>query len=571
MKRNFVVVAADSRVREALAGDLRARGYSVTRASTAAAAEKIVRSVAVDAVLIESHVPDCPPEKLAARLRKLRPDCRVVVVTSFDQVRNTPDQLRYGADDYLLRAAQVLDMLAAPFDAEKKSGGDGFSERASEALISVVDVLVGLLELDDRHFTGSSHQATRLSREVAEELAADAETVREIVIATLLRDIGKVGLDDDLLNVAGRFTEDQQARMQAHVEGSLRLLEHVDFPWKVLPIIRHHHERYNGKGYPDGLQGREIPMGARIVAVVDAYIAMTSGRNHRGPSDTESALTRLVGEAGRHFDPEVLEAFQRVIDKRSIDVEGTAKPKVLFARVQDEFRNVLKMRLVNEGCEVDDVEGFDQALAFVRESAPNLVIADLDDGADEALRFLREVRGDAELCGLPVAFVTERHDRILKLRALREGADDFLNKVEDLEETAARVRNILAREQVRRGKRSKAPRRGITGDLENLGVADIVQILAMGMKTACVTLRSNGDEGRIWLENGAARHALLGQERGEDAFYAMVGWGAGEFVIEHNVRTRDTTIDQDALFLVMEGLRRMDEAANDGEAAKAAS
>ena len=103
MKRNFVVVAHDEQVREALAGDLRARGYSVTRAKSARQAEQIVRSVAVDAILIESHLPDMPPEELRIRLSKVRPDCRVVVLTDYRQVRNTAEQLYHDGNEFLLR------------------------------------------------------------------------------------------------------------------------------------------------------------------------------------------------------------------------------------------------------------------------------------------------------------------------------------------------------------------------------------------------------------------------------------------------------------------------------------
>jgi len=254
VKRNFVVVAHDEQVREALAGDLRARGYSVTRAKTARQAEQIVRSVAVDTILIESHLPDMPPEELRIRISKVRPDCRVVVLTDYRQVRNTPEQLYHDGNEFLLRPGDVLDLVEAPYVAARAGDGSSFAERGNDALIDALDIVVGLVELDERHFGGFSHQAMRLAREVAQELGADDEMVREVVIATLIRDLGKLGVESEVLEEKGWYSTEQRERMRVHVDSSMRLFEHIDFPWKVLPIIRHHHERYDGKGYPDSMQ-----------------------------------------------------------------------------------------------------------------------------------------------------------------------------------------------------------------------------------------------------------------------------------------------------------------------------
>jgi len=559
VKRNFVVVAHDEQVREALAGDLRARGYSVTRAKSARQAEQIVRSVAVDAILIESHLPDMPPEELRIRLSKVRPDCRVVVLTDYRQVRNTAEQLYHDGNEFLLRPGEVLDLVEAPYVAARASDGSSFADRGNDALIEALDVVVGLVELDERHFGGFSHQAMRLAREVAQELGADEEMVREVVIATLIRDLGKLGVESEVLEETGWYSTEQRERMRNHVDGSLRLFEHIDFPWKVLPIIRHHHERYDGKGYPDGLKGREIPLGARIVAIVDAYVALTSDREHRGSIDNDEALGTLMVEAGRQFDPEVVEAFQKALDKRTPSAREGEKPAVLIVAPQNEYRKVMKMRLVNEGFDVSETKSSKRVLRRLRDEPPSLVLVDLDVDHVTAFRLLQDLREDEALCRVPVAFLTSQHDRILKIRALREGVDDLLSKSDDLEELLARVQNIVSREALRREGKVARSRRGISGDLENLGFVDIVQVLSMGMKTACVTLRSNGSKGQIWFENGTVRHAESGNEKGESAFYEMVRWTDGSFVIEHGVQTRSQSIERDAMFLVMEGVRLMDE------------
>jgi response regulator RpfG family c-di-GMP phosphodiesterase len=567
VKRNFVVVAHGERVRESLAGELRARGYSVTRATSGRQAEQIASSVAVDAVLIESHLPDMPPEELRLRLARQRPECRVVVLTDYSQVRNTPEQLYHEGSEFLLRPTEVLDLVEAPYAAARASDGSTFADRGIEALIEALDVVVGLVELDQRNFGGFSHQAMRLARDVALQLDADGEVVREVVIATLLRDLGKLGVEPEVLEEKGWYSTEQRERMRTHVDGSLRLFEHVDFPWKVLPIIRHHHERYDGKGYPDGLKGREIPLGARIVAVVDAYVALTSGREHRDPLGGDEALGTLVVETGWQFDPEVVEALQNVLQKRTRKQPSSGKPWIYVVGPKDEHRKVLKLRLMNEGFRVSETKSSRRLLRKMREEPADLILVDLDADSTRAFRMLQDMREDETLCRVPVVFLTGHNDRILKLRALQEGVDDLLSKADDLEEIVARVQNIVTREMVRRDGKVERSRRGISGELDNLGFADIVQVLSMGMKTACVTLRSNGSKGQIWFENGTVRHAETGNQQGEPAFFEMVRWSRGSFVIEHGVQTRDRSIERDALFLVMEGVRLMDESEADASSA----
>jgi len=215
-----------------------------------------------------------------------------------------------------------------------------------------------------------------------------------------------------------------------------------------------------------------------------------------------------------------------VLDQRRSTARGHRKPTVVLAATQDEHRRAIKMRLLNDGVEIIEQKSAAKALRSVRKDTPELVLCDLDADPAAGFELLREMREDPVLAAVPLAFLADHADRILKLRALREGADDFLCK---------------------------------SGDLENLALADIVQMLASGMKTACVSLESRGRRGQIWFENGAARHAHAAGIDGEPAFFEMVRWSEGSFVIEHGVSTKQQSVTQDALFLVMEGMRLLDE------------
>ncbi|MCP3979661.1 MAG: response regulator [bacterium] len=560
MKRNFLVVAANARLREALVEELSTQGHSVTRAGTGSEAEKALESVAFEAVFIEAHLPDVPAPELKTRLLNKRPDCPVIVLSNYDLVRNSHEQLRLGHNDYLLQPRQLFDLLQLHKRADAKVDENSLGMEACDALIQVIDVLVGLIELEDRFFGGTSHKTSRLVRAVAEEMGADEQSVQEMALGTLIRDIGKVGVDPEIFTVDAEYTDEQKEKMKEHVTASLRLFEHIEFPWKVLPIVRHHHERYDGQGYPDALRGREIPLGARIVAVVDAYVAMTSARQHRSALGPEQALQEMIKQAGKQFDPEVVEGFQNVLDKRLEGRSGSKKPSVLIVDEQENFRRLLKMRFVNEGLQAIESKNYDKALSQLLKQPPDLVLVDVDGDSAEAFELFQEVRADEDLCRIPFAFMSAGQDRVLKIRALRQGVDEFLSKTDDLEELVARVENILTREAIRQENASRKVRRGIHGDLENLSLPDIIQTLAMGMKTACLTVTSDGNKGQIWFDNGSAKHAQTDQNRGEEAFYEMCRWLEGQFVIEHGEKCEHNSLQQDAMFLLMEGLRLLDEA-----------
>ena len=559
MPQRVVIVSENAKTRETLAQVVRARGGKPTLAGTIDEAERVLETVAADVVLLETRRVDARARRQRTRLEDVRPGCRVVLVTSFGAVRQSPDLLQFDSDGFLIGADALIASLewhGVTTDAARGDEGD----RGFDALLQTVDVLVGLVELGDPHFRGTSHRMTSLVRSVADELALPPELVREVVLASLLKDIGKATVDPALAATEENLADGQIAALREHAPAGARLLEHITFPWNVLPVIRHHHERYDGGGYPDGLKGREIPLGARIISVVDAFVAMCSPRPHREAFRAEQAIDELERHAGQQFDPEVVEALIRVLEKSPAVFDGRTKPSVVVCDADAEFRKLLEMRLVNDGYDVRCVTKADEALELILAAPPDLVLAEVDCDASDAFQLLREVRKDAAFQHIPFAFLARGKSRLLKIRALRQGADDFLVKEGDLEELLARIQNILARESARRGSGLKRAKRGVTGSLDNLSLPDIVQTLTMGMKTALVAVSHDDLSGRIFFRDGAVVHAKCGELQGEAAFHAMARWKSGEFAIEHGVKSRRTTIECDPMFLVMEAMRLMDEA-----------
>jgi putative nucleotidyltransferase with HDIG domain len=185
--------------------------------------------------------------------------------------------------------------------------------RLERANLSFASALVSALDARDRYTAGHSAAVAVYARDIAERLglpAADGETAH---LCGLLHDIGKVGLPVGILEKPGTLTPDERTIMEEHSALGERILANIDQYAEIATIVRHHHERVDGRGYPDGLVGDEIPLISRIIAVADAYNAMTSGRPYRHAMHSRVARLRLAQGADTQFDAGVVAAFEAVL------------------------------------------------------------------------------------------------------------------------------------------------------------------------------------------------------------------------------------------------------------------
>src|SRR5215216_4831098 len=182
----------------------------------------------------------------------------------------------------------------------------------------VTSILVDATTPKDHYTADHALEVARLSWLVGMELGLDEEELEWLVHGALLHDVGKIGVADAILEKLGPLTEEEWALIKRHPEVGARMIEPLESLSGALPVIRHHHERPDGSGYPDRLEGDEIPLAARIVAAVDAYDVMLRGRpyrtnRYRPKSSPAEALKELRREAGRQFDVRVVEALGRLL------------------------------------------------------------------------------------------------------------------------------------------------------------------------------------------------------------------------------------------------------------------
>jgi HD-GYP domain-containing protein (c-di-GMP phosphodiesterase class II) len=538
---------------------LRASGCEVHVAPKTDDIVRIVRRIPLSAIFVQA-APGAEAERFRETMRKLHPKCKVILIGRAPEARGGSHE----AGAWVLADADLAELLRSARSAKPEEGDD----RRVRSLVQSLETVVSLLESEDPYFVGSTHRVTRIAEEIGRRMNLSSDTIDEIVIASLLRDIGKVGLQAALVESNERFGDDQAARMRDHVMWSERLLAHIDFPWRVQALVRHHHERYDGSGYPDGLAARQIPVGARILAAADCFVAMVSDRRHRSGKSLDKAREELMLVAGTQLDPEVVEHLLAVLADRVDRGADGAKPTVVVVDLDASYRRLLRLRLMDEGVEVVLRGSLRDLETLLEGKPPDLIAADLGADGIRGLEWLRE-KMQASGLRVPVAILGAEGDRMLRMQCLKHGIEDFLGKDSDLEETVARIKNILLRKPDRLGPIQGAPLSGLRGRLESMALPDVIQFLVMGAKTARVTINANGgDGGEIWFLQGAITHATFRERMGAEAVFELLLVDEGDFRIEHGITTEVRTVEGDPTHLVLEGLRRRDESQAGKEASQ---
>ena len=187
-------------------------------------------------------------------------------------------------------------------------GVDCMVQELAEAFASAIDA-------KDGNTYGHSHRVGELAMALGSQLHLETPQLAELQVAAHLHDVGKIGIPDAILNKAARLTTEEFAVVQRHPVIGWQILRRISSFQQVARIVRHHHERFDGTGYPDGLRGEDIPLASRLIAVADSYDAMTSMRSYRKAVSAKEAWQELCRCSGSQFDPEAVKAFRAVAQR----------------------------------------------------------------------------------------------------------------------------------------------------------------------------------------------------------------------------------------------------------------
>ncbi|MGH7270925.1 MAG: HD domain-containing phosphohydrolase, partial [Polyangiaceae bacterium] len=433
-------------------------------------------------------------------------------------------------------------------------------KRVSDAsFVELLHVLVSLLESSRADLRGHSAEVARLVRRMANKMGLDGGTTAMFVAAAFIHDLGKMG-QYHLTPLNCSEYEGHKAAAQKGHELPSRLLDPVRLPAETIQIVTRMYERFDGKGFPDGLGGKDIPLGARVLAICDTYADLTS--NPRNPYRKTLAAQEACMALAKHketiFDPNLVDLFRNAVLGEELTAQLLAtRSQALLVDLDHEEVTILELRMIEQGFVVKIARSVESALKILSEGTTDLVVSEIDLGAGDGLALLAEAR--KQPWGKDIAWViyTRRQERGVAQKAFELGVLDYVGKPASADVLVAKLKALL--DQIEQ--RSASPRnaRGVSGSLREMGLPDLVQVLFHGRKSGNLKIRSAGGAGEIHFAEGSVVNAVWGDLHGENAFYAMLKLADGDFGLDPSFKASKRVINQSAEALLLEGMRRMDE------------
>jgi len=349
---NILIVDDEIGPRESLRMVLKPN-YNVYAVENGYAAIQMIQQVEMDVLTLDLKMPGITGIDTLKEIRAIDPDVMVIVITGYGTLKSAIEGIRYGVFDYIPKPFNVPEILSIidksiqrrklnrkvkeilddcfnqqllrepPADSdlpprrERKeitnSKWDEINLSDTQSCLEFAKVLAYTLEEKDPYTSGHSERVCYYSDFISKHLSFSPKERSELQIASYLHDIGKIGISNRFINKKGTLTPTDWVIIKQHTKKSIELLIPLNLSANILSYIQHHHERYDGTGYPDGLAGEQIPLGARIIAIADSYDSMTSDRPYRKPLTNGDAKNEILKNSGKQFDPNLVSLFLDVL------------------------------------------------------------------------------------------------------------------------------------------------------------------------------------------------------------------------------------------------------------------
>lgn len=314
-KAHVLVVDDDPLVCEALEQALRTYGYSVSTCYDGQQALRILSQMRIDLCLADLYMPIVSGKLLTRQVRMQFPHIPVVIMTGDDSIEVVQEVLDSGASDFIIKPWRHQEL---PIVIERNLRRHTlwmeeqklYLRKLNEAYSDMLEALLAALETREREIEGHCERVTAYTMILAEAMGVPHHMHPDIERGALLHDIGKIGIPDRILFKQGALSAQEWEVMRQHPVIGYRMCMRVHSLQRAArEVVLCHHERWDGSGYPQGLQGEDIPLGARLFAVADTLDAMTSHRPYRNALPLETAMAEIERNSGTQFDPQVVKAF----------------------------------------------------------------------------------------------------------------------------------------------------------------------------------------------------------------------------------------------------------------------
>ncbi len=439
--------------------------------------------------------------------------------------------------------------------AQKGGNVSGKVSFSSEEFLELLNVLVSLLETSRPDLRGHSAQCARLTRRILERINVAPSSISAIVAAAYLHDVGKMSAFHLTALNCSEYDGHKLAAQKAY-NTPTRLVESVRLPTETRTAIEGMYERYDGKGFPEGTTGKDIPLGARVLAITDTYADLT--QNPRNPYRKTLMPAEACGVLAKYkesiFDPHLVDLFKATVMGEDLRARLLAnRYYALLVDPDPEETTVLELRMIEQGFEVRTARSAEQALKMLSAGDIDVVVSEVELPQGDGIALLAEARKQPWGKDVPWVFHTRRQGRAEAQKAFDLGVTDYVSKPAPTDVFVAKLKAILDQRTAHTGPR------GVSGSLKEMGLPELVQVLFHGRKTGNLRIRSGAGAGEIHFADGQVVNALYGSIRGTDAFYAMLKVQDGEFGLDPGFKPQARIITDSPEALLLEGMRRLDE------------
>jgi len=340
-----LIVDDEKSIRLSVQSLLQDAGYEVSVAEDTRGARALLAGGDYDVVVSDIVLPGASGVTLLQAIREASPDVQVIMMTGEPTVETAADAVRAGASDYLAKPVTKDSILKAVsraaetkrmWDENRRLQAENGRYQVNleklvrqrtaelrEALEGTICAMASAVESRDPYTAGHQQRVARLARTIAEEMGLTDEQVQGTYHAGLVHDLGKISVPAEILSSPAKLGNEEMGIIRKHPETGSRILGGVRFPWPLAEIVRQHHERRDGSGYPLGLSGDAIRIEARIIAVADVVEAMASHRPYRPALGIDAALAEIVGKRAIQYDAETVDACVRLFREKGFDLDSS--------------------------------------------------------------------------------------------------------------------------------------------------------------------------------------------------------------------------------------------------------
>jgi len=327
MSGTILIVDDEYSGRETLQSILEGEGYDLIMAENGPQAIQKAKTLLPDVILLDVMMPGMTGFEVCERIRNdpQVAEIPIIILTALDDRESLLTALKAGADDFISKPFDRFELRARLIGItrlnryQKLVQEREHLQKAHERLLGAYDATIAgwshAMDLRDRETEGHSQRVCGLTEQLAKGFGIQGEDLIHIRHGALLHDMGKLGVPDSVLHKPDKLTDDEWIIMRKHPQMAYDMLYPVEYLRPALDIPYCHHEKWDGSGYPRRLKGDEIPLAARIFAIVDVWDALTSDRPYRSAWSRERALDHIRQESGIHFDPKVVDMFFKVIEE----------------------------------------------------------------------------------------------------------------------------------------------------------------------------------------------------------------------------------------------------------------